>query len=645
MSINRSYFNRNNTIIQNSFTNTGRNPITELFFGGSTGLDKPAGYSRFIFDLDLTLLKEKIANGTITTTCQNNMRHILNMTNAIKFDKELLNTYNSNNKLRAISFDLILFRIPEKLDCFGPTPTTTTTTFNPTTTSTTLPPIDCNLLSQNNDFLIAQNLNNIVLQSCEPIPTPLCPTPTPTTLGCFAYEIYNNNFSPITINYFDCYNNPINYVMSGLESYVFCAKENSVDSPVTFNILDNCIPVSPTPTPTVFPTPTPTTTTTTTCQVVGCQLWDEGVGYDYYDTQLTQNSPNGVFSAYYPQMDRAFSTRPSNWYQATTLDFWAEPGIYNNQNMGVVNYSGLTIIDVQHFEFGNEDISFDMTDEINGILDGTIQCTGWGIAYRPEFELITGLTSSYSVSFFTRHTQTFYEPYLQTTYDDLIQDDRNIFVEQSDNKLYLYVNINGDLVSLDILPTVTITNNNGDIVLSGVASCERTTGIYEIDLPPFSGFTVPCNFNDTWTNLYYNGIKLKDVVNEFIIQPYEVKFQIGSESKDPEQFGFDFYGIKQDEKMLNTELRKVGVVIKKAYTAQHMLNSISAFYRVYVKEGQTEVQVQDWTAINRTPNEYYFMFDTRDKLPNEYYVDIKVNTSGEVDIYKKQIKFQIVNKK
>ena len=39
------------------------------------------------------------------------------------------------------------------------------------------------------------------------------------------------------------------------------------------------------------------------------------------------------------------------------------------------------------------------------------------------------------------------------------------------------------------------------------------------------------------------------------------------------------------------------------------------------------------------------MFDTRDKLPNEYYIDIKVNTSGEVDIYKKQIKFQIVNRK
>jgi hypothetical protein len=66
---------------------------------------------------------------------------------------------------------------------------------------------------------------------------------------------------------------------------------------------------------------------------------------------------------------------------------------------------------------------------------------------------------------------------------------------------------------------------------------------------------------------------------------------------------------------------------------------------VYVKEGQTEVQVQDWTKINRTPNEYYFIFDTRDKIPNEYFIDLKVLNSGEVNTYKRTIKFQIVNKK
>jgi hypothetical protein len=66
---------------------------------------------------------------------------------------------------------------------------------------------------------------------------------------------------------------------------------------------------------------------------------------------------------------------------------------------------------------------------------------------------------------------------------------------------------------------------------------------------------------------------------------------------------------------------------------------------VYVREGQTEVQVQGWTRINQTPNEYYFMFDTRDKIPNEYYVDLKVESSGVINTYKKQIKFQIVNVK
>jgi hypothetical protein len=59
MSINLSYFSKNNTLISESYTNTGRNPITELYFGSAIDTFAPAGYSRFIFDLDLTLLTEK----------------------------------------------------------------------------------------------------------------------------------------------------------------------------------------------------------------------------------------------------------------------------------------------------------------------------------------------------------------------------------------------------------------------------------------------------------------------------------------------------------------------------------------------------------------------------------------------------------
>jgi hypothetical protein len=134
------------------------------------------------------------------------------------------------------------------------------------------------------------------------------------------------------------------------------------------------------------------------------------------------------------------------------------------------------------------------------------------------------------------------------------------------------------------------------------------------------------------------------MLNDFVLRPFKSSIQIGTESINPKIFGFDYYGIKQDEKIFNTDIRKVGVVVKEAYTTQKNLNKVDVYYRVYVREGQTEVQVQDWTKVNRTPNEYYFIFDTRDKIPNEYFIDMKVENGGEVNTFKRSIKFQIINR-
>jgi len=500
MSILRSYIDKNNTIISNSYVNTGRNPVIELNFGASDYIVPNYGYTRYIFDLDLSLLESDIANGTISTGCTSAMTHTLKMTNTSSFDNELLNTFMSNERRRATSFDLILFRIP---------------------------------------------------------------------------KVSGDTGSP--------------------------------------------------------------------------QVWDEGVGYDYNDFNISQNSAHGGASPLTYVDPRAFSTRPSNWYQTQTISKWSEPGIYNNKNQGNVNFSGLTIVARQHFELGNENISMDMTDEINGILNGTITgVTGWGIAYLPQIENITGLTDSYSVAFFSRHTQTFYQPYLLTNYDDLIQDDRNQFLKNQENKLYLYVYQNGDLVNLDDNPTVKIESRDGTVWggMSALTTCLRTKGVYEVIVPNgFLSCPVPCNFYDVWQNLSINGQPIPNVTNQFTLQNYNAGIQIGPVSKEPQKFGFSFYGILQNEQILNSDIRKVGVTIKKAYTGQQQLLDVSAFYRVYVKEGTTEVLVQDWTPINRTPNEYYFIFDMRDKIPNQYYVDIQVNTSGEKDTYKRELTFEIVNTK
>jgi len=499
MSILRSYIDKNNTITSNSYVNTARNPIVELNFGASDYVVPNYGYTRYIFNLDLELLRQDITTGVISTGCTSAMTHTLQMTNTSSFDNELLNTFMSNERRRSSSFDLILFRIPK----------TSGDTGNP-------------------------------------------------------------------------------------------------------------------------------------------QYWDEGVGFDYNDFNINHNSAI-VGSTPLTYVDsRSFSTRPSNWYQTTTIDDWSQPGIYNNKNQGLVNYDDLTIVARQHFELGNEDINMDMTSEIQGVLNGSITgVTGWGLAYLPQIENITGLTDSYSVAFFSKDTQTFYQPFLLTNYDDLIKDDRNIFLKNQVNKLYLYVYQNGDLVNLDSDPFVRIENNNGDAVsgMTSLSTCLRTKGVYEVVVPNnFTGAT-PCMYYDIWSGLTINGQCIPNVQNQFILQQYSAGIQIGTMSQDPKKFGFSFYGILQNEQILNSDIRKVGVTIKKAYTGQVPLENISAFYRVYVKEGTTEVQVQDWTPINRTPNEYYFIFDMRDKIPNQYYVDIQVNTSGEKDTYKKQLTFNIVNKK
>jgi hypothetical protein len=214
--------------------------------------------------------------------------------------------------------------------------------------------------------------------------------------------------------------------------------------------------------------------------------------------------------------------------------------------------------------------------------------------------------------------------------------------------LYLYIYQNGDFKNLDELPVVDVLDQSGDPVVGaqGLTACTVTKGVYEVTIPNvFTGSPTPCLFYDNWTNLKINGQNIPTVENQFILQAYQAGIQIGSLSQEPKKYGFSFYGILQNEKILNTETRKIGVVVKQEWSANVMLENVDVYYRIYVREGTTEVQVQDWTPVNRTPNEYYFIFDMRDKIPNEYFVDIKVDTSGEKDIYKNTLQFQIVNKK
>ena len=356
--------------------------------------------------------------------------------------------------------------------------------------------------------------------------------------------------------------------------------------------------------------------------------WSEGVGYNYTDQR----------SEFVGLEDKAFSQRPSNWYYATTLEQWNCNGGYT---WGACNP---TIIDTQTFDNGNENIEFDMTGEINARLVSTATTNaGYAIGYIQGFEDLTGLTESYSVGFFTKYTQTFFEPYLDTNYNDYIDDSRAFFYEGKLNYLYLYVNAGGIPTNLDTLPTVQIYNNSGDLLLTSGAS-QVTKGIYCVEFSiPCDTYSTPCLFTDRWSNLVINGNCQTSVTNKFTLLANEDYFNIGTNAGLPKKYGYSISGIKRDEKIVNGDIRKVIVSARQEYTTEVPVTLSHLKYRIYVKQGTTEVETTPWTKINRAYNQNYFTLDTGDMIPNEYYVDIQAESNLEINTYPQTVKFQIVN--
>ena len=106
MSYFRSYFEKNNTLLKDSRVNTSKNPTTEIFYG--------SGFSKFIFKVDLTKLKEKITNDELIINP--NTKHTLHLTNTIFGDEGLKGLNRTTGRDRATSFKLIVFKITQYWD-------------------------------------------------------------------------------------------------------------------------------------------------------------------------------------------------------------------------------------------------------------------------------------------------------------------------------------------------------------------------------------------------------------------------------------------------------------------------------------------------------------------------------------------------
>lgn len=354
------------------------------------------------------------------------------------------------------------------------------------------------------------------------------------------------------------------------------------------------------------------------------EFWDEGVGFDYEKTEFDFNIDN-----------ETFDERPSNWFNRTTLNTWTVEGIY---------YDSPDIIDTIHFDNGNEDIHVDVTDYVNGILSGDTN-HGLGLAFAVAYQDIEDEYDQ-SVAFFTKYTQTFFEPYIETFFNNRIVDNRHNFVEKVEQNLILYITKGGNFYDLDEIPTVDIldSNNTPIIGLTGLTATKIRKGVYSVT---FGLNGVICDgkkfFYDNWKGLEIDGVQISNVKQKFIPKPYTNQYTIGENQTELNRYSIQFFGIKLNEKIIRGEKRKIVVSFRSINLPKTVLFD-EVYYRMYIKEGKTNVIVHDWTQLDVT-NENSFTLDTSYYIPREYFIEIKANTHSEEIFYHDEIKFEILSEK
>lgn len=353
------------------------------------------------------------------------------------------------------------------------------------------------------------------------------------------------------------------------------------------------------------------------------QLWDEGVGYDYSISNLL----NG---------DNAVATTSSNWINPTTGYFWENgAGVYSGQP---------TVIATQHFDAGNENIEIDVTSYVNSILTGNTNY-GLGVAYTTGLEATNTRGTQY-VGFFTRNTQTYYEPYIETIYHNHITDDRNDFFLDKVNKLYLYVNLGGNPTNLDVNPYVDIIDGGGNILQSFTQLDVKhiTKGVYCIETLITSDMTsVGGLLTDLWQGIRINNLNRPDISLDFEVKDSFGYYEIGANDIGPKQVGVSISGIRQQDKIKRGDIRKVIVSTRIPYTVEQTQKITNLKYRLFVKEGLSEVTVIDFQPVEIATNYNYFLLDTASLIPNTYYLDVLYESNQEITTIKNVLNFDITN--
>jgi hypothetical protein len=406
------------------------------------------------------------------------------------------------------------------------------------------------------------------------------------------------------------------------------------------------------------------------------QNWDEGSGYEFdYGKNLFQFSlPNQPPNSYYVRngvilsgttgttgstitgvtiiyntsesLDFASNVGISNWLQASGNTNWTKAGAY---------ISGVTqIIGSEHFEKGDENIDVDVTDYINQRLFGTgyTGTTGFtgssfgiGIKFPDSFEALDPVLRQ-AVAFFAKHTNTYYEPYIETTIDDKIVDDRNYFYLDKNNDLFLYLNVgNGNVSYTATVNKVEIFDQDDNLVsgFTGNSIVNISKGVYKVTSNLSSVlYSDAVLFKDKWS-LTINGRNIEYEGEFYLISPHKYYAFNNSNQINFENYFFYFWGIGEKENIRAGVTKKIKLTIKELYANQNNFLPLDIEYRLFTTVGKKyELDLIPFTSVNRTNTGYEFNLDTSWLIPQDYFLQLRMK-NGDYYENKQTLSFTVVS--
>lgn len=337
--------------------------------------------------------------------------------------------------------------------------------------------------------------------------------------------------------------------------------------------------------------------------------WDEGNGYKFY---YDENSLYKTVVGY------------NNWYKANTTDNWNTEGV-----VGVGNIP----ISIQSFENGGENVEMDITNYINSILINNSNHNGFILKFSDEFEaLSTSLRQA--VAFHTKYTHTFFEPHIETTFNDSVFEDRNNFYMDEDNQLYFIYN---DKFKNVVVNSVDIYDNN-DALVSTITNIDTiSNNIFKIDYNVSSVNTPDMvMFNDVW-NINIDGVN-KEVTQKFVIKEKNNVFSKRS-ILDPNNYNVLISGVKSNEKITYKSNRLINFDIRKMY---HDDVDVELYINLYIKlSNENIIPIITLDRVNKKSNIFWYNLDMEWLKPHNYIMDVIISDK-KYDYKINSVNFQIL---